>query len=198
MKKSKAAIARTKIMIVVQMLVSIIMLLFSTLFLVLYISDWDFAESMGVGQLIIYLSMFVLGITILAAARKSLILLREFKRYVAALGNVENGSIPRLAQYLGAPEEQVRKNLNEMIKRRYFVNAYIDNTTNCLVIANRNHTAANGAQVPHPAADTYTAPVTTQAPAMVTVKCKGCGGINTIQRGTVGVCDYCGSSIAGE
>ena len=30
------------------------------------------------------------------------------------------------------------------------------------------------------------------------VKCKGCGGINKIQRGAVGECEYCGSPISGE
>jgi len=33
---------------------------------------------------------------------------------------------------------------------------------------------------------------------LVTVKCKGCGGINKIQRGAVGECEYCGSPISGE
>ena len=33
---------------------------------------------------------------------------------------------------------------------------------------------------------------------LVTVKCKGCGGINKIQRGAVGECEYCGSPISEE
>ena len=33
---------------------------------------------------------------------------------------------------------------------------------------------------------------------LFTVKCKGCGGINKIQRGAVGECEYCGSPISGE
>ena len=33
---------------------------------------------------------------------------------------------------------------------------------------------------------------------LITVKCKGCGGINKIQRGAVGECEYCGSPVSGE
>lgn len=32
----------------------------------------------------------------------------------------------------------------------------------------------------------------------ITVKCQGCGGINTIRKGTVAECDFCGSVIKGE
>ena len=32
----------------------------------------------------------------------------------------------------------------------------------------------------------------------ITVKCKGCGGINTIRKGAVSECEYCGSPIKGE
>lgn len=34
--------------------------------------------------------------------------------------------------------------------------------------------------------------------AEITVKCQGCGGINTIRKGTVAECDFCGSVIKGE
>lgn len=198
MNKSKAAIAKSRTVIAVQMVATLVIFPVSGLFTVMYLTDRDIAADMGVGFFLLFLALDALSIFLLVSARKKFMLLKQFKRYVAAVSNVPNGSIPLLAAYLGVPESEVRENLETMIKNKYFANASIDSGSNCVVIANRQNTAADPTKPMHPDSRAYTVPGTSQSIEMVTVKCKGCGGINTLQRGMVGVCDYCGSSIKGE
>lgn len=198
MNKSKAAIAKSRTTIVVEILVGLVMLTFFGTATVMYMVDPGYASDLDISFFIVCLVLDVIGLRLVISARNGSLLLKEFRRYVAALPNVQDGSIPCLAAYLGTPEEQVRKNLERMMKKRFFANAYIDSSSNCVVISNRQNTTANPTQPPHPGASAHTAPATSQSIEMVTVKCKGCGGINTLQRGMVGVCDYCGSSIKGE
>ena len=96
-------------------------------------------------------------------------------------------------------EDVVIENLEIMMKKKFFTNAYIDRKSNCIVIANKQ-AAQNNTAAPNAFANEHSAPANTEAAAveMAAVKCNSCGGINTIQKGAVGECDYCGSAIKAE
>ncbi len=139
------------------------------------------------------LVFIVLGVCCFVWAGMNSSELKEFKKYVAVISNDPSGYIPNIAATLGTSENVVKSNLEIMIQKGYFESAFIDENSNCIVFANIQ--------------TTQTAPTSTNVSAkvpkvpgveMVTVKCSGCGGINTIVKGQTGECDYCGSAIMGD
>lgn len=193
MNRSKVAVAVSKTVSFVQMLAGVAIVLLFGFCTVMYLTDREFAADTGAGFLIFCLVLDALGVWLLVLSRKKTKLVKEFKRYVAVVSNDPDGCIPNIAAALGTSENVVRKKLELMIRKKYFANAFIDQNLNRIVVATKQNAAVSTAQRPQ-----TNAPVMSQAVEMVTVKCKGCGGINTLQKGVVGECDYCGSSIKGE
>lgn len=198
MNKSKVTIAVNKTISGIQMFIGIILLSIFVPGTIITLTDRESSVDAEVGFIIFCLCMCVTGTLLVISFVKNIRLIEKFKQYVAAVSNNPDGYIPDIAASLGVSENVVKKNLDLMIKKKYFANAFIDMNSNCIVIANKPNANVNTAQQPQTNTNTYTSPTASQTIEMVTVKCKGCGGINTIQKGAVGECDYCGSSIKGE
>lgn len=195
MNNSKVAIAVNKTVSFLQMLAGIAIVFLFGLCTIMYFVDKDTEVSF----LIFCLVLDALGIWLIRSSRKKTRLTNEFKKYVTAISHVPNGYIPDVAASLGTSEDVVRNNLDLMIKKKFFSNAFINLSTNCIIIANKQTPSAVGAgHVTVENASQAAGNNAASAPEMVTVKCKGCGGINTIARGRIGECDYCGSAIKGE
>lgn len=195
MNKAKVAIAVSKTVSLVQMLVGI-WIMFTVGLCAIALTDKKFMADTGVVFLIFLLILGALGVWLIVLSRKTTKLIKEFKEYVAVVSNDPDGYIPDIAASLGTSEDVVKKNLELMIKKNYFVNAFIDQNSNCIVIANKQNIIDSTAQQPQTNAFAHAvAPAATQAIEMVTIKCKGCGGINTIQKGIISECVYCGSPI---
>jgi hypothetical protein len=199
MNNSKVAVAVSKTASIVQMLGGIVLVFLFGICTIAYLTDKEYAADTGVAFLIVCLLFDALGIWLITLSRKKAKLIKEFKKYVRVISQNPNGYIPYIASSLGTSEDAVKNNLKLMIKKKYFSNAFIDCNSDCIVIANKQKPVSTPVQQPTVSTNTN-AYSHTAAPAieMVTVKCKGCGGINTIQKGAVGECDYCGSSIKGE
>lgn len=198
MNNSKVAIAVSKTVSIIQMISGIAFVFMFGICIIMYLTDKEFSAETGVAFLIFCLVFDALGIWLITLSRKKSKLMKEFKRYVAVVSADPDGYIPDIAAALGTSQDVVQQNLELMIKKKYFANAYIDRNSGCIVIANKQNAASNAESQPKASASAYNSNVSTPTIEMVTVKCKGCGGINTIQKGTVGECDYCGSSIKGE
>lgn len=196
MNKSKVAIVVTKTVSIIQMIAALSILFFFGVGTLLSIFDADTRATGGVAVLIMCLIFDALGIWLFRQSIKKSKLIKEFKKYVSAVSNNPDGYIPDIAASLGTSEDVARKNLELMIKKKFFVNAFIDKNSNCIKILNRQNTGVVNQQRVNTNINTNTS--VSQAAEMVTVKCSGCGGINTLRRGEVGECDYCGSSIKGE
>lgn len=199
MNKSKVAIAVSKTISFVQMLFGIAYVFIFGICTIVCLCDKDFLADGGVSVIIVCLIFDVLGIWLIILSLKKTKLLKEFKKYVTVISREPDGYIPDIAASLGVSEDIVKKNLELMIKKRYFANAFIDQNSNCIVITSKQNNTVNTTHQSHIHTTEYaSSPVTSQAIEMMTIKCKGCGGINTIQKGAIGECDYCGSSIKGE
>lgn len=198
MNKSKVAIVVTKTVSIIQMIAALSILFFFGVGTLLCIFDADTRATGGVAVLIMCLIFDALGIWLFRQSIKKSKLIKEFKKYVSAVSNNPDGYIPDIAASLGTSEDVARKNLELMIKKKFFVNAFIDKNSNCIKILNRQNTGVVNQQRVNTNINTNINTSVSQAAEMVTVKCSGCGGINTIRRGEVGECDYCGSSIKGE
>lgn len=201
MDHSKVAIAVSKTLAVVQMGFGLIVLLAFGFCTIMYILDEEAAVEVGTGFLVLCLVFDALGVWLIVLSRKKTKLIQAFKKYVTAISHDPNGYIPDIAASLGTSEHIVKANLEKMIQKKYFSNAFIDLNSNCIVIAAKQPAAVPAqqamAEASKPGADTASC-TPAQAPEIVTVKCRACGGINTVRKGAAAECDYCGSSIKGE
>lgn len=201
MNHSKVAITVSKTVSVIQMLAGIFLVFLFSLMIIILMTDKELWALSGESVLIFCLVVDALGILLIVLSIRKSKLIGAFKKYVEVVSSDPTGYIPDIAASLGSSENVVERNLKLMVEKKYFTNAFIDLNTNCIVVANRRNTTVNPtpqSQADTPQASNMSASVSHSAVEMVTVKCKGCGGINTIQKGAVGECDYCGSSIKGE
>lgn len=192
MNKAKVALAIDKTLSFVLKVVGIANLVFWSIALLFGLGEY---EKVGMPVIIFELILIGLSVLLIRKANKIAKLIDTFKQYVTIISNVPNGFIPDIASSLNTSEDVVRNNLELMISKKYFVNAYIDRNLNSIIIANRQATLNTAQQTNQPATPSH---VNAQSVQMVTTKCDGCGAVNTVQKGTVGECDYCGSLIEGK
>lgn len=200
--KSKLTVAANKIVIFIEMFFGVICVLGGFSYMAIYVSDDKFAAEVGQSFLVMSSIMVIIGVLLIVLSRKRRNLLREFRRYVAAISNEPRGYIPNIAASLGTSEDVVCKNIQRMIKKKLFSNALIDRHSNRIIILGRaEHTVSQAAHNFHEPPKIQKEPAVNVNAAeleMVTVKCRGCGGLNTLAKGRSGECEYCGSVIKGE
>lgn len=195
--KSKTALIVSQIIEKVQLILGILILGFFGLGTIGGLTDEELGSDTAF--LVTMIIFDLIGVLLIVLSRLRHKLIKNFKKYVSMLSNDPTGSIANLAAALGTSEANVNSNLEKMIKKKYFSNAYIDKAQNRIVLP--NHVAAPAAQ---PAETVHTsanaapsASVNAGASEMTTVICKGCGGVNTVPKGGVAECEYCGSGIQG-
>lgn len=198
MNKSKAALAVSRIASIIQLVAGVFLLFIFGICTIMYFSDEQYRAGLDSSFLAFCLIFDVIGIVLILFSRKRSKLIKEFKKYVSYISADPSGSIANLASSVGTSQDVVKKNLELMIKRKYFVNARIDQGKNCIVIGSgaksnqENQVQANQAQT-----QTQTASQSAPKIQYVTVTCKCCGGINKVAKGSVMECDFCGSPING-
>lgn len=107
---------------------------------------------------------------------------KRFKRYIHLISKERITSLTGLASRTKRKVEFVRKDLQKMIDRKYFLQAHIDYQRDEILIGSQD-----GAEERQPVQQT---PIVTE-----TVKCSGCGAANARQKGKIINCEYCGSLI---
>ena len=189
MNKGKGALVLSQIIEKIQLIVGILIVIIFGLTAIMA----TFTEDFKLDMFIIFYVITGLGIWMIILSRKRKKLISDFKLYVARLSMDPTGSIDNLALTLGLSQDAVRNNLKKMILKKYFVNAYIDTTTNCIVLP---HDKEKNSNTYNQNSSTYNLNnQNTYEVEDIAVTCKNCGGINKIIKGKVGVCEYCGSPI---
>ena len=178
MNKSKVSLVFNQFISTIQIIFGVIILLFG----LIGFSTGSDSATVGVATFFCAIGILLLFLGIMC---KKLISL--FRKYIYVLSNDPTGSISNLAEATKASESAVIKNLQKMISKKFFVNAYIDYNLNSVIMYNhvqQNNSSNNEA---------------TQRPNVeeVIVTCKGCGGINHVAKNSIGECEYCGSKISG-
>lgn len=131
------------------------------------------------------------GVWLLRAGSKRGRMIKLFKSYVARLSSDPTRSIDSLAASLGESPDAVKRNLEYMIKRNYFSQAYIDVSNNTLVLSQPSQSK----MVPPPTAVSQAQPTEQPVTEFSTASCKGCGATNTVPKNTVATCEFCGSQL---
>jgi len=104
--------------------------------------------------------------------------IRRFKRYIALISEERIRLISIIASSTGQTEDFIRRDISEMISKKFFNNASIDLTNNEIIIGVRDEPTSFQPEV-HEEMDEFT--------------CTGCGAIGLKAQGGSGVCDYCGT-----
>ncbi|PID87748.1 MAG: hypothetical protein CSB06_03675 [Bacteroidia bacterium] len=128
------------------------------------------AETITVALIFIALNLFIYY---KGYKRKQLI--KKFKHYIIIISEKQDGRITNIANYTGKPETYIKKQIQSMIKRKYFKNAFIDHSKNSIIIPGLPQIKPENTQKQ--------------------IKCKNCGAsVQYIPEETT-VCAYCGSYI---
>lgn len=132
-------------------------------------------------MIILGIVSLVAAIAVLLYARKLDRMMKLFRQYVSIMNQYPDGRIDELARHTGESDAVTLNNLNFMINQNWFVNAFINRDTNCLVITRAN--PESNIDADH---NEY-----------VSCTCPACGGVSKVIRGKSGKCDFCGGSIRG-
>lgn len=90
--------------------------------------------------------MLALGLFLTVKGFKRRALIKRFKIYVKFLSNDPQRSLHNLALATNRSLEKVKDDINLMIKKGYFKNAYIKEHTNCLAIGKPSSASSNHAR----------------------------------------------------
>lgn len=191
MNKSKVAIVVSQIIEKIEMICGG---LWAALFAVtLCVSLFDDVKD-GAAFVITALLLVLLGVWVFLCGLKRRKMRLEFKKYVTHLSADPTGSLENIAAASGTSVDVVQKNLQFMVKKKFFADAYLDKTDNRLVLSSMEHKRnEEGTQ-------DYSFAAQSQPQKEIVYKackCPNCGGMNKIAQGIVAECDFCGSPLQG-
>lgn len=180
MNKSKVAVAVSRLKGTAQFMVGGGILSIFGLCTLIYLFVPAFS-TIGDGFLIFCLVLDFIGVLFIVASRRTVKLIDEFKKCVSIISIQETGSIEEMAIAVGKPMHKMKKDIALMIKKNYFVNAYIDEESNTLVIGKTSDMDVNEAMNRE----------------HVECICRNCGAQINVPKGRSAACDYCGTMLRG-
>lgn len=114
-------------------------------------------------------------------------LIQRFKTYIKIISTDHVTSLDTIASSTSQSVDFVRNDIQKMINKKFFANAYIDKTANEIIIVGSKDQAQNTAVSQDTQQNTN---VETE-----NVKCPGCGAMNLKQKGVTVYCEYCGTPL---
>ncbi len=128
-----------------------------------------------------------LGVALLIGASRIQKTAALYRRFIDRVVNHHETNIGAIASSLSMSTLEARKCLERMIRMGYFNQACISEDGNELILGYSSEEDYEQAQL-------ETLGHVKRAEKIVAV-CRSCGAQNTIEKGSVGVCEYCGSRI---
>lgn len=113
-------------------------------------------------------SMILLGLNMKNTAKK-------YKKYISIIVNGGTSLIDKIAEASDINYDEVRADIDKMLEKGYFTGAYIDESTNEIILAENKNKIEKKTSI---------------------VTCRGCGANNTIVVGESSGCEFCGSPIS--
>jgi len=125
--------------------------------------------------LIVFLIILILCLIAIMTGTRIKRRFARFRQYVSLISLKDTTSIDDIAASFGKPVEFIKKDLQDMIKRKYFANAVLDLATNKIII-NAGMTSGS-------------------SEAFEVYLCPNCGATGKKRQYRLEHCDYCGSPI---
>ena len=139
------------------------------------------------GSFVLFLFFIAGGVVLLNKAKKIKAEGESIKKYLAIIVNGGERQLDSIAAAAGKQPEIVKNDIQKMIDKGYLKNAYINENTREIVLTDNISAKVNiNSQEQSFATDTI---VETKI-----VVCHCCGANNTVS-GTLGECEYCGTSL---
>jgi len=120
------------------------------------------------------IALCVIGIII---GTRKIRMVNRFRQYVSLISLQRITDIGDIAKRLAKPKDFVKKDMQTMIKKGFFVNAMIDMAAEMIII------------------NPSVIPVQGGAVEYEVFRCPGCGASGSRIKGMLGYCDYCGSPV---
>lgn len=184
MNSSKTAIVVSQIIEKLQLMIGIFIIIIFGLAAIICTFDGE----TDAGAVIAMYVCAAVGVLLIVLSRKRKKLIKNFKIYVIRLSTDPTGSIDNLAIGLGTSPDVVKKNIQKMIDKKYFVNAYIDTNANRIVFPMSSNMKSGSKQE-------FQNPTPQTNVEYDSITCKNCGGLNKTIKGNVYECDFCGSPL---
>ncbi len=159
----------------------ILTMLFGLTAIILITNEKGSGKAAGVILCLIFMTVSI-GLIVFGIRTKRRI--KRFKRYVTIIVDRNEKSIENIAGSTSKSIEFVMNDLQTMINKKFFANAYIDGSRKEIIVGNKTV----------PIDPTTARRDSVQAPSVV-IACKGCGATNRIAKGKSGECEFCGSPI---
>lgn len=146
----------------------------------LIMGSFDFKIPAELIIVFIFLALAALLITYGIRTKKRI---KRFKMYEELILVKNQLPLNTIASACSQPIDFVAKDLQKMIDKKFFINAYIDKNTNELILGIKNTSSANIETTNNKSVE------------LTTVTCKCCGASIQIPAGIVAKCEFCGSTI---
>lgn len=144
-------------------------------------------------SMILFYSIF--GIVLILLGRNTRKNAQKYKKYISIVVNHEETSIDNIAMAIPTSYENAKRDLQKMINRGYFTDAYINDGDREIVLPSMEESYMVKTEV-NVRTNTHVNVSSNGEVEMVVISCKGCGANNKIEKGSVGECQFCGSPIS--
>lgn len=146
------------------------------------------SEGFGSDDAFVIIFFIIAGCALIFLGRKTRKNAERFKKYISIIVNHEVTYIDNIASAIPISYDVAKKELQKMIDRGYFPNAYINDTSREIILPKKQESYS---------VDTGGNVKSNSNVEMIVVSCNGCGANNKIAKGTVDECQFCGSPING-
>ena len=120
--------------------------------------------------------------------------MKRYNKYISMLIDNNERSLDKLANSIPIDYATAKKEIEEMIRRRFIKGAYVDEDTRTIIIYGEEAFDTEASIIE--ANIKIGSPRSEASPRKTVVKCCGCGAKNVIESNDVGVCEYCKSPIS--
>lgn len=142
-----------------------------------------FGEFKDAGSIVVVLIFLAIAALLIAHGIKTKKLIKRFKKYISIISVENQTSLEYIANTCLYSIDFVINDLQKMINKKFFTSAYIDKNTKEIVLQKKNSEVAKDAVKKDETVE------------FIDVICKNCGASNSIPKGTIAECEFCGSVI---
>lgn len=191
MRTSKAAIVVSAIMGKLRSIIGYALGLFSLL--CIWVAATEMHGFSGLSMVIFFTIMLGGCILLVISGAKTKKRISRFKQYVSIISKENMNTLDCLASATSQSVDFVKNDLQAMIDKHFFVDAFINLGTGEIVIGNHvQHSVPENGNTNNKTNDTVKPNITSE---IEHVKCPGCGASNSKSKGIAINCDYCGTQI---
>jgi len=181
---SKATVIANKI---VGKILSIIGYAVGSIFLLIFIigiTDQTMTASEKTPALILCITFIITALLLIRKGANIKHTIHRFNKYVRLISEEHMNYIGKIAESTLQSVDFVKNDLQKLIDKKYFVNAYIDANLNEIIIGHRYDQSSQENIQSNLSSAEYES-----------IRCSGCGAVTSVPIGTSAVCEYCGAQL---